>query len=570
MGNIAQSFVKGNDWSARVDRQYVVSPGSLHPTSGGTYEIRSEAEIIEAPQWFIDWCLSQKIERKDISVAEDGPPIPIHTRDNTLTSIAGKLRQIGLGREQIYSVLSKVNQARCQPPKSDDDIERITNSICRYEVGKDDMVLVGGKIAGSTAIAPPLPPDIAPSEEKEDVPPIPKYPEFPYWVMAGTSIYNGLVKPICSINTRYAEFMFMASLVVLLNYLGTKVRIEEKDLSLSLFLAIVGRKGITFKSSSVNDTIRYFKHAGIAEHDDMNIRNAEGRAIVFSPSSPEGLGKEMNRLMCRNGILFYDEFKKLTNKASIDCSALTAVLLSIYEAGKFQNMVKSSKDNFSFLPGEYCASLIVCDTDRNFQRNWSALAGDSTGLDDRFFFLYQPEKLKELIPLTSVDTAAAAIETRKLIEKAILKGSYAISNQTPLKHFLSEDERNNRAGIRAEKFSLAFAVDLGLDEIDEECIERGLALARYEQSVKEWLSVFDAETRESAIQQEIMHTIYQHNGDISQRELERQMHFERYGTTIWTQAISGLVKYKMCRIGGTGVKGDPYHLIALRPFDEDE
>ena len=46
MGNIAQGFIKFGDWSARVSDQYVVSPGSWHPTSGRQYEIASTAEIV--------------------------------------------------------------------------------------------------------------------------------------------------------------------------------------------------------------------------------------------------------------------------------------------------------------------------------------------------------------------------------------------------------------------------------------------------------------------------------------------------------------------------------------------
>ena len=49
MNNITQNYVKGNDFSVRVNREYVVGSGSWHPTSGRQYEVVSEHEIVEAP-----------------------------------------------------------------------------------------------------------------------------------------------------------------------------------------------------------------------------------------------------------------------------------------------------------------------------------------------------------------------------------------------------------------------------------------------------------------------------------------------------------------------------------------
>ena len=572
LGNIAQGFVKGGDWSARVDRAYVVSPGSLHPTSGGVYEIRSNAEIIEAPLWFIEWLNSQKIEKKT-AIGDDGGPIAEGGRNTRLTSIGGKLREAGLDYEAILEALLKINLVRCQPPLPEAEIIIIAGSVSRYAPGKDDTVLIGGKIAGSatpsisslmTGIT-----EAAEAEEIIDIVPV-SYPKFPYWVMNGTSIYEGLVKPFCDINTRYPEFMFMAAMTIMLNYLGTKIRIAEKNLMPTIFLAIIGRRGITFKSSSVNDAIIYFEQMGFVGQGDFNTRNAEGRALIFDAGSPEGFGKEMARLMCKNGILFYDELRKLVNKASIDSSSLTSVLLSMYEAGKFQNIVKSAKDSFSLLPGTYCASLIVCSTDRNFLQDWSKLSGDSSGLDDRFYFLMQPEVLKPLVPYTHVYTQEATARTKELIEKAIAKNVYEISNKVPLGRFSQENEDNNRAEIRAEKFALGFAVDLGLDEIDEDCIERGLALSRYEQAAKKYLLMYDADTREGSIQQEIMHHLQQYKGDISLRDLERLMHSSRFGTTLWMQALRGLVQYGLCRLEGKGTRGSPQRLIVIRFPDQDD
>ena len=94
--------------------------------------------------------------------------------------------------------------------------------------------------------------------------------------MNGTSVYEGLVKPICDVNSRYAESMFMPAYTTMLNYLDRKVRIEGKNHSLSIFLVMIGRKGRVIKSSSAQDVIKYLETAGLVA-EGAHVSNSEGR-----------------------------------------------------------------------------------------------------------------------------------------------------------------------------------------------------------------------------------------------------------------------------------------------------
>src|SRR5271168_4279689 len=52
MGNISQTYVVGQDWSVRTNREYVVGPGSIHPDTLKPYEALDwSVPIAEAPQW---------------------------------------------------------------------------------------------------------------------------------------------------------------------------------------------------------------------------------------------------------------------------------------------------------------------------------------------------------------------------------------------------------------------------------------------------------------------------------------------------------------------------------------
>jgi hypothetical protein len=333
-------------------------------------------------------------------------------------------------------------------------------------------------------------------------------------------------------------------------------------------MVMIGKKGQVIKSSSAESAFEYFQYAGLVDHGKPSMNNANGRSLIWEVASPEGLGKEMARTNCRNNVLFYDELSTLTSKASVDNSSLTSRLLALYESGKFQNIVKNPKDGFSFDPGTYCVSLIACCTDKNFLPHWGKLAGSSSGLDDRFFFLFQPKTLVPITPQNYVSTQLAAAETRKRIDAAIKQETFEIYNDTPLRGMLSI--YSNRQEIRAEKFALGFAIDLGLTEIDEECIERGLALVEYEKRVKDWLNVYEAVTLEGTIQAELRNLLVRNSGVLPVREVLRGLNANRYGTTKWMQAYKGLIMAGQIREEGTGTKGDPKIVVLLEAPEEDD
>lgn len=570
MGNIAQNFVKDTDWSARVQDEYVVAPGSWHPTSGRQYEVASTSEIVEAPDWLIDWLISQKLDRKLVQkTIEDGGVIPRGARNVTLASLAGKARhRLHMDEDQLFAYLKDVNRKQCQPPLAEEDVRTIAASIGRYPI-KDDTILVRGvpiDVRAQQALQP-----VSQAEEAEPVhvTNVP-YPKFPAWVMAGTSLYEGFVKPVCDVNSRYPEFMWMPAMVILMNYLALKVQVNKKRLIPSFFMICIGMKGRLHKSASVEDAMRYFSCMGVCENGGVTTRNAEGKSLIYSPGSPEGLGIEMQRTQCKNAILFYDEFMTLVNKAGIDTSDLVATLLKLYESGKFSNLIKARKDSFSLEFGTYCVSFIACTTDKNFIRLWSRLLGNETsGLKDRFFFLYQPQNLKEQKPFVDINWGEGVLKTRKLIDKALEKKSYDITHDVMLDDI--SKRMDDRQEQRVERLALAFAVDLGLDAIDDDCIERAIAIIDYEQAVKKYLKTFETQTKEAQIQMEIIGHLMRSNGVDLQRNVERALHpIEQWGTFLWRRSYEGLIGSGKVQVIGTGVKGDPKQWQLLWMPEEDQ
>ncbi len=575
--------------SARLHHAYVVGPGSIHPDTGVPYTVVSTADIAEAPDWLISWVRTeydkqQRSEKGTLSTSLDGPEIPHGSHNIELTRIAGKLRQeLHLDENDIFEWLVKLDKRFVGHGSDWEEMcHNVAHSIAKRPI-VDTRVYHNGVLVG------PKPAQDTPMQNAEPEPeviarrPVP-YPKFPTWVMPGTSIYDGFVKPFCDKNCRQEEFMFMPAMALLLNYLGTKVCIEGKrSLPLSIYMVLIGKRGRLFKSASVRDAMNYFTLMGILDQAGGHIKTADSKTLIWTAGSPEGFLLQVDRTKCKNAVLFYDELSTLTNKASIDTSTMVSNILSAYEGAKLQNAIKSGKDNYSIEPGTYCISIITCSTDQNFRANWSRMAGDSTGLDDRFFFLFQPSQFKPLMPFEDVNVLEGALETRRRIDAAVARGAFKIADDSPLKDLMhtrmlgygedreeyKELEDSARMEQRAEKWALAFAVDKGLEEIDIDCIERGLALVKYEADVKRWVQTFEAETREGNVQQQIIHHLEQAGGKMLVRDMERAMHSVRLGTALWSQCYMGLIKCGWMREEGAGTRSDPRKLIQLKQVEHD-
>jgi hypothetical protein len=561
MGNRQAKDAHGELWSARVTNKYVIGPNSVHP-SGAVYTVIVDAPIVEAPQWLIDYCIANTTsETTKSEPTTDESPILEGSRNSSLASILGKARQnLNLSKEELYGLGCSINSKRCYPPLPDSEVRTIANSIGGYAVTPAPPVILNGKEVGQPA------PTIEPA--KINALPYPKFPEHVLW---GIPAYEQWVKPFCKVNSRYPEYMMLPLMVLVMNYMSTKnVNIDHKAFPLSVYLLMVGRKGRVIKSSSAQDAIEFCSQMEITAVSNSAIRNAEGKSIVFTVGSTEGLGSEMARINCKSAVLFYDEFSKLIAKMGIENSSFANDLSTCYESGQFANKTKSRKDGFSFEPGSYCLSLIGCTTDKRYPRLASKLYSSVDGMDERFFVLYQPEVLKDVEPLTAFPIPnGLTAETRKLIDKAVDQGTYSIDFSEPLR---AVSKLGNRIEIRAEKWALCFAVLLGRDSIDDECISRGIALSKYEHAVKEYLQVGEAFTRDAAIQREIRLTVERAGGSIKLRELQRKVNYDAHGTTLWYATYGQLLRSGILAESGAGIPGDPKLVKVIVPLlrDEDE
>jgi hypothetical protein len=122
---------------------YLVVPPSLHP-SGRRYSWRpGTRDIADAPGWLVD-LLAERAARTMAEGGVEGERIPDGYRDTSLYSLACALRRRGLDDIEVRAVLALVNDRRCDPPKSPDDLNRITASAMRFPPGPLRREFLGG------------------------------------------------------------------------------------------------------------------------------------------------------------------------------------------------------------------------------------------------------------------------------------------------------------------------------------------------------------------------------------------------------------------------------------------
>jgi putative DNA primase/helicase len=121
----------------KSDGTYVVASPSIHPDTGRKYSFdgldgaEALSRLCHAPGWLLRMAREKRPQTS--STAAPGRKIGAGRRNTELTSIAGVLRSRGAGEAELRDLLSRINETLCDPPLRADEVERIAQSVSRYE-----------------------------------------------------------------------------------------------------------------------------------------------------------------------------------------------------------------------------------------------------------------------------------------------------------------------------------------------------------------------------------------------------------------------------------------------------
>jgi putative DNA primase/helicase len=127
------------DVELKRDGQYVVAPGSVHP-SGHVY-----AMVEDWPTSLDDVPPLPPIVLGASAHAAAKPALPDSisggTRNNTLWTEACRLRRLGLDADEILGALKIINRKRCHPPIADDELKQLSQRAAKYQPAADTFPL---------------------------------------------------------------------------------------------------------------------------------------------------------------------------------------------------------------------------------------------------------------------------------------------------------------------------------------------------------------------------------------------------------------------------------------------
>jgi primase-like protein/bifunctional DNA primase/polymerase-like protein len=549
LGNVAQTKVGDIEFSFRQHNLYVLSEGSRHP-SGSFYDPFDGSPAIPMPEKMVAYIQHLRTQangtngnKATVGTTDDEAPIPQGQRNTTLASLAGRYYRAGLDEDDVYNRLVKDNQ-RCTPPLSDTDLRTISHSIAgtgrQRKTPLEESFDAGFEQRQRAAEAKQA------QEQAEQMPQVPAnldtsglipYPVFPREVMEGTSLYEGFAKPISEGSDKYPELLFMPAVLMMVNCIFGKVHLKpgNGDIRPNLFLGVVAPYGDYFKSTCCELAQQYFIAMGRAmEFDPRTTKNVEGKIAISNAGSSEGFGKQMIQANATHAVLYYDELSKFVGKAHIEHSSLISDLLKWSESRAFGNLIKAQKDSFHFGMGTYCFSWMWATTDRKFPGLWAELPGDHADFDNRVFFLMAPEQPKERRGRwQNIDTSAGVIETQRRIDKAVGQKVYDYDDPnnvfgTKIDNVLMQFSDARDQNI-LQILALYFAIDLGRDSIDDDCVERSAKLIRYRQQTLAYLEPTQADTKEAVIVQQVIRYLKKNGGKVPTRKLEHDLHLDCKG-----------------------------------------
>ena len=586
--NITQAQFKDGAASVRVQNEYTVCPFSIHPEKKTAYlPVDIAAEIKPAPVEFVRWLLAQQVqpEKTAKSAAQDEGPIPDGQRDVVLTSIAGRWREAGLEYEEIYPALSRVNQERCEPPKSDEDIKRISNSVCRYPKGTTGpTVLINGKLPGESVVQP------KPQETQETVEVVPdsilKNPkaitkslaQYPLWAWNGT-LYEDFAQLCGKDNFIPHEFFIESIKTVVGAVCGHRIQPDGYDNQQPArwYTILIGPGG-GGKSSASKWAINLFIGTGLVYELSqtgafLRIGCAKGSFASASGMSKIGWSKHSRILQV------YDEVTTVIEKFSITGSGGSFLDMNNelfeYCPSVPLSITKDSK-NDTFPRGEVHNSILGCTTPLRWQNAFKKTNSDNSGffqrlnvisnassdrvaqllvpdlseIRDRFVRKIQPLEFQRVVVRQTPEATELFDKwySEKLTEwenvSDDIKGRIqvmVVRNASHLAWLMSGDDVTPDAEKANEPIEVS---------CDEDIMNRAIALAEYEVRVRQLHKPIEADNPYAQIENAIERYFVENEGQpVTRRQLYRLLTANRHGSQIFDRCVMNLIQEGLMKIG---------------------
>lgn len=298
-----------------------------------------------------------------------------------------------------------------------------------------------------------------------------------------------------------------------------------------MFTILLGESADDRKSEAIKQTVNFFSEA------------LQDFSPCYGVGSAEGLA---NRLKLHpETILVYDELKVFVAKALIESSVLLPCVNTLFESTRFHSHVKdkSIEVDKGFL------SILGASTIDTFQKMWTTTFTD-IGFINRLWLVPDhgerkfsipspvPEDQKKELREKILSLVNAMPKDQKALE--LTPEAFGIFNewylQTPQSIF------TKRLDTYGHRLMILFCANENKTTVTGDIAERVLKVLEWQRKVRQENDVIDAYGNIARMEESIRRMIQKYPQGIPRRELQRAVHYNRYGLWVWNSALNNLQK----------------------------
>ena len=349
------------------------------------------------------------------------------------------------------------------------------------------------------------------------------------------------------------EFYFATALTLLGSRCARArdLRLEGVGLGIEprLYTILLGASANAKKSTAVKLMVEFFQTCPSFHPLD----------IIHGAGSGEGLARELESHPTLT--IIFDELAMFLDKTQQKGSVLLGLITSLYEQSYWSNPLKDKNKSITITDGHL--SLIACSTCETFDRIWTR-ESLNIGILNRLFLVKGSNTRSVSIPRDPNPDELAAIRLR--IEKQLGRLPLTLDISPEAKARWDEwylnrpkSQYSKRLDIIGIKLWGLIALITDKSEIDKEVIETVIQIIDYEFELRKEVDPIDADNEIAKMQGKIRNAL---SGELTKRELQRKVHYEKLGIPLFKMALDSLIENgEVGLIASTG----KYHLNPTGP-----
>ncbi|OGW51749.1 MAG: hypothetical protein A2Y81_12720 [Nitrospirae bacterium RBG_13_43_8] len=323
------------------------------------------------------------------------------------------------------------------------------------------------------------------------------------------------------------SFNFISFLVCLGNIIADIVTLDsEIRPQPRIYALLLGESADTRKSTAANRAIEFFK----STITDFNV--------CFGVGSAEGLQTRLEK--SPRLLLCFDEFKAFISKCRLDGSVLLPCTTSLFESNHYESQTKNSKIELKNI----FLSILAASTCETYESTWDRSFTD-IGFSNRLFIVPGNAERKFAIPKVIPDSEKIYLG-KKLSDVLRSANANRILNITDEaraifnKWYLGTEKsiHSKRLDTYALRFMPLLAINEQKSKIDVEIIEKIICLMNWQLQVRKLYAPFDADNKVAQLEERIRRNLTVR--PLTERDLKKSIHYERYGLWLFNQARKNL------------------------------